>query len=126
MILHGKEARDKLLEGINLVADTVKTTLGPQARTVVLQNTPPIIINDGVTIAKHIHSDDPFIEMGINLIQEVASQAQDSAGDGTTTAAILAQQLCQQGLNMVENGENPVSLKRAYDRDIEKVAKELN
>jgi chaperonin GroEL len=125
MILHGKEARDKLLEGINLVADTVKTTLGPQARTVVLQNTPPIIINDGVTIAKHIHSDDPFIEMGINLIQEVASQAQDSAGDGTTTAAILAQQLCQQGLNMVENGENPVSLKRAYDRDIEKVAKEL-
>jgi len=125
MIIHGKEARDKLLEGINLVADTVKTTLGPQARTVVLQNTPPIIINDGVTIAKHIHSDDPFIEMGINLIQEVASQAQDSAGDGTTTAAILAQKLCQEGLKMVENGANPVILKKIFNAEIEQVSTEL-
>ena len=125
MILYGKEARDKLMEGINLVAKTVKPTLGPQARTVVLQNNPPIIINDGVTIAKHIHSDDPFIEMGVKLIQEVASQAQDTAGDGTTTASILAESLCREGLNLVEEGQNPVTLKRIFDEEITLICNQL-
>ena len=125
MILYGKEARDKLMEGINLVAKTVKPTLGPQARTVVLQNNPPIIINDGVTIAKHIHSDDPFIEMGVKLIQEVASQAQDTAGDGTTTASILAESLCKEGLKLVEDGKNPVTLKRTFDEEITLICNQL-
>jgi len=125
MILHGNEAREKLLEGIDLVANTVAPTLGPQARTVVLQNEPPIIINDGVTIAKHIHSDDQFAEIGVNLIQEVASQAQDTAGDGTTTASILAQKLCRVGLELVNNGDNPVALKKKFDKDIESVANVL-
>ena len=125
MILYGKEARDKLMEGINLVAKTVKPTLGPQARTVVLQNNPPIIINDGVTIAKHIHSNDPFIEMGVKLIQEVASQAQDTAGDGTTTASILAESLCKEGLKLVEEGQNPVILKKIYDEEINRVCNQL-
>jgi chaperonin GroEL len=125
MILYGKEARDKLMEGINLVAKTVKPTLGPQARTVVLQNNPPIIINDGVTIAKHIHSDDPFIEMGVKLIQEVASQAQDTAGDGTTTASILAESLCKAGLKLVEDGQNPVLLKKIFDEEINMVCNQL-
>ena len=125
MILYGKEARDKLMEGINLVAKTVKPTLGPQARTVVLQNNPPIIINDGVTIAKHIHSDDPFIEMGVKLIQEVASQAQDTAGDGTTTASILAESLCKEGLKLVEDGKNPVLLKKIFDEEITLICNQL-
>ena len=125
MILYGKEARDKLMEGINLVAKTVKPTLGPQARTVVLQNNPPIIINDGVTIARHIHSDDPFTEMGVKLIQEVASQAQDTAGDGTTTASILAEILCKEGLKLVEEGQNPVLLKKIYDEEINIICNQL-
>jgi len=125
MILYGEEARNKLMEGINLVAETVKPTLGPQARTVILQNNPPIIVNDGVTIARHIHSDDPFIEMGVKLIQEVASQAQDTAGDGTTTASILAETLCKEGLNRVKQGENPVALKKIYDKEIDLVCEHL-
>jgi chaperonin GroEL len=93
MILYGKEAQEKLLAGVNLVADTVKYTLGPKAKTVVLgnRNGPPIIINDGVTIAKAVASDDEFIQMGVELLQNVASQAQENAGDGTTTASVLTQ-----------------------------------
>jgi chaperonin GroEL len=125
MIIHGKEAREKLLEGINLVADTVKTTLGPQARTVILQAPEPIVINDGVTIARHIHSDDSFVEMGIQLIQAVTSQAQESAGDGTTTAAILAQEICNMGMGAIESGDNPVELKKQIDEGMTKVATEL-
>ena len=95
MILNGEEVKQKLLEGINLVADTVKPTLGPQAKTVILQGNPPVIINDGVTITKHISSDDPYVQMGIQLVQNLASKAQEGSGDGTTTACILAQALCQ-------------------------------
>ena len=102
MILNGEEVKQKLLEGINLVADTVKPTLGPQAKTVILQGNPPVIINDGVTITKHISSDDPYIQMGIQLVQNLASKAQEGSGDGTTTACILAQALCQ---NMPIDGE---------------------
>ena len=95
MILFGDEVKKKLMEGINLVADTVKPTLGPQARTVILQGNPPVVINDGVTIAKYVNSDDAFVNMGIQLVQNIASKAQDTSGDGTTTACVLAQALCQ-------------------------------
>jgi chaperonin GroEL len=125
MIIHGENSRKKLLEGINLVADTVKTTLGPQARTVILQAAEPIVINDGVTIARHIHSEDKFVEMGIQLIQAVASQTQESAGDGTTTAAILAQEICNVGLDAINSGDNPVELKKQIDEGTLKVAAEL-
>ena len=94
MIIQGEQVKEKLLEGINLVANTVKPTLGPQAKTVILQGNPPVIINDGVTITKYISSDDPYIQMGIQLVQNLASKAQDDSGDGTTTACILAQALC--------------------------------
>tara|TARA_R110000796_G_scaffold19687_3_gene59102 strand:- start:10928 stop:12436 length:1509 start_codon:yes stop_codon:yes gene_type:complete len=94
MILHGEEARKKILEGINLVADTVKPTLGPQARTAILQGNPPVVINDGVTISKYVSSKDPYVQMGVQLVQNLASKAQSKAGDGTTTACILAQALC--------------------------------
>jgi chaperonin GroEL len=95
MILRGSGVKDKLLAGINLVANTVKPTLGPQAKTVILQNNPPIIVNDGVTITKHISHEDPYVQMGIQMVQNLASEAQDSSGDGTTTACVLAQALCQ-------------------------------
>ena len=95
MILNGVEVKKKLLEGINIVANTVSPTLGPQAKTVILQGNPPVIINDGVTITKHISSDDPYVQMGIQLVQNLASKAQEGSGDGTTTACILAQALCQ-------------------------------
>ena len=94
MIIQGKEVKEKLLQGIDLVANTVKPTLGPQAKTVILQNNPPVIINDGVTITKYISHEDPYVQMGIQMVQNLASQAQDKSGDGTTTACILAQALC--------------------------------
>ena len=102
MILFGDAVKEKLMEGINLVADTVKPTLGPQAKTVILQGNPPIVINDGVTITKYVNSDDPFIQMGIQLVQDIASKAQDTSGDGTTTACVLAQALCNNILELEE------------------------
>lgn len=102
MILFGDEVKQKLMEGINLVADTVKPTLGPQAKTVILQGNPPVVINDGVTITKYVNSDDPFIQMGIQLVQDIASKAQDTSGDGTTTACVLAQALCNNILELEE------------------------
>jgi len=94
MIINGEEVKQKLLQGINLVADTVQPTLGPQAKTVILQNNPPIVINDGVTITKYISHEDPYVQMGVQLVQNLASKAQEGSGDGTTTACILARMLC--------------------------------
>ena len=125
MIIFGKEAREKLLTGINLVADTVQPTLGPQARTVVLQGERPIIINDGVTIARHITHSDPFVQMGVQLVQSVASETQGNAGDGTTTAAILARYLCNEGLERVENGESPIKLKKELENHVAAVVAAL-
>lgn len=126
MIVFGKDARDKLLEGINLVANTVSPTLGPQARTVVLQSHTPVIINDGVTIAKHITHEDEFVNMGVQLVQTVASEAQGNAGDGTTTASILARRLCGEGLASVEGGASPVKLKREMEEAVTEVVNALH
>ena len=94
MILHGGQVKEKLLQGINLVADTVSPTLGPQARTVILQGEPPVIINDGVTITKYVRSEDPYVQMGVQMVQNLASKAQEGSGDGTTTACVIARALC--------------------------------
>jgi len=94
--LNGEEVKQKLLQGINLVADTVKPTLGPQAKTVILQGNPPVVINDGVTITKYVSHDDPYVQMGVQLVQNLASKAQEGSGDGTTTACILAQAFCNE------------------------------
>ena len=94
MIINGEEVKQKLLQGINLVANTVQPTLGPQAKTVILQNDPPVVINDGVTITKYISHEDPYVQMGVQLVQNLASKAQEGSGDGTTTACILARMLC--------------------------------
>ena len=126
-IVYGEEAREKLLEGIDTVANAVKVTLGPAARTVVLEKSwgSPSIINDGVTIAKDIELGDPFANMGAKLIQEVASKTQDNAGDGTSTASILAQGLCHHGLENMESGSGPVELKAGFDHAIETVVESL-
>ena len=126
-IVYGEEAREKLLEGIDTVANAIKVTLGPAARTVVLEKSwgSPSIINDGVTIAKDIELGDPFANMGAKLIQEVASKTQDNAGDGTSTASILAQSLCHHGLKNMESGSSPVELKSGFDQAIETVVESL-
>ena len=102
MIIHGNEVKKKLLQGIDIVANTVKPTLGPQAKTVILQGNPPVVINDGVTITKYISDEDPYVQMGIQLVQNLASKAQEGSGDGTTTACILAQALCHNMLDAPE------------------------
>ena len=127
-ILYGKDAQDKLLEGVNLVADTVKVTLGPKARTVVLkaENEMPIIVNDGVTIARAIYSDDDYVQVGVELLQQVASQTQELTGDGTTTASIIAQELCNSGITMVREQQlDPISLKNELASVVDEVVSKL-
>ena len=126
-IVYGEEARERLLEGIDTVANAVKVTLGPAARTVVLEKSwgSPSIINDGVTIAKDIELGEPFANMGAKLIQEVASKTQDNAGDGTSTASILAQSLCHHGLKNMESGSSPVELKAGFDEAVGAVVESL-
>ena len=121
MIIHGKEVKKKLLQGIDLVANTVKPTLGPQAKTVILQNNPPVIINDGVTITKYINHDDPYVQMGVQLVQNLASKAQDSSGDGTTTACILAQAFC----NSLYNNP-PTETVHHFNDTMEKLKDQIN
>ena len=126
-IVYGEEARERLLEGIDTVANAIKVTLGPAARTVVLEKSwgSPSIINDGVTIAKDIELGEPFANMGAKLIQEVASKTQDNAGDGTSTASILAQSLCHHGLKNMKSGSSPVELKAGFDQAISTVVNTL-
>lgn len=113
-ILFGEEARHSLERGINQLADTVKVTLGPKGRNVVLDKKfgSPLITNDGVTIAKEIELDDPFENMGAQLVKEVATKTNDVAGDGTTTATLLAQALIREGMKNVAAGANPMILKK--------------
>ena len=126
-IVYGEEARERLLEGIDTVANAIKVTLGPAARTVVLEKSwgSPSIINDGVTIAKDIELGEHFANMGAKLIQEVASKTQDNAGDGTSTASILAQSLCHHGLKNMKSGSSPVELKAGFDQAISTVVDTL-
>ena len=126
-ILYGKEAQEKLLEGVNLVANTIKGTLGPKARTVIIKkNGKPVVINDGVTIAKAIQSDDEFVQMGVELLQQVASEAQENTGDGTTTASILAQEMCNIGANLINGGADPIQLKKEIDASAREVVERLD
>ena len=126
-MIYGEEARKKLLDGITAATDAIKVTLGPKARTVILDKSfgSPTIINDGVTIAKDIELPDPYENMGAQLVKEVAIKAQDNAGDGTSTAAILAQSLSYYGLRNVSAGMSPVNLKKGFDKAIETVVSEL-
>ncbi|HOJ64027.1 MAG TPA: chaperonin GroEL [Spirochaetota bacterium] len=126
-ILYGKEARDALKRGVDAVANAVKVTLGPRGRNVVLDKKfgAPVVTNDGVTIAKEIELSDPFENMGAQLVKEVSTKTNDVAGDGTTTATVLAQALVVEGLKNVTAGANPMSLKRGMQKACELVVKEI-
>ena len=120
-IVYGEEARKALQAGIDKLADTVKITLGPKGRNVVLDKKfgSPLITNDGVTIAKEIELDDPFENMGAQLVKEVATKTNDAAGDGTTTATLLAQALVREGMKNVAAGANPMELKRGIQKAVD-------
>ena len=117
-LLYGEEARRALEKGINQLADTVKITLGPKGRNVVLDKKfgAPLITNDGVTIAKEIELEDPFENMGAQLVKEVATKTNDVAGDGTTTATLLAQAIIREGLKNVAAGANPMELRKGIEK----------
>lgn len=126
-IRYGKDARDSVLKGVDTLANAVKVTLGPKGRNVVLDKSygAPVIVNDGVSIAKEIELEDTFENMGAKLIYEVANNTNDTAGDGTTTATVLAQSIVHKGLEQVERGANPVFLKDGIDMASKKVAEVL-
>ena len=119
-VLFGNDARVKMLRGVNVLADAVKVTLGPKGRNVVLDKSfgGPIITKDGVTVAKEIELDDKFENMGAQMVKEVASKANDEAGDGTTTATVLAQAIVNEGLKSIAAGMNPMDLKRGIDKAV--------
>src|SRR5690349_23020793 len=122
-IVHGEESRQAILRGVNLLADAVKVTLGPKGRNVVIEKKlgSPTITKDGVTVAKEIDLKDGLENLGARLVREVASKTSDIAGDGTTTATVLAQAIMREGAKNVAAGANPVDLKRGIDLAVETV-----
>ena len=126
-IQFGEEARRGMLRGVDLLADAVKVTLGPKGRNVVLEKKfgSPLITNDGVTIAKEIELEDPFENMGAKLVAEVASKTNDVAGDGTTTATVLAQAMIREGLKNVTSGANPMVVRKGIEKAVAVALEEL-
>src|SRR6476620_2331139 len=126
-IVHGEESRAAILRGVNQLADTVKITLGPKGRNVVLDKKygSPTITKDGVTVAKEIDLKDPLENMGAQMVREVASRTSDVAGDGTTTATVLAQAIFREGVKTVAAGANPMALKRGIDKAVERATQEI-
>ena len=127
IVKYSKDARDSVLKGVDTLADAVRITLGPKGRNVVLDKGygSPLIVNDGVTIAKEIELEDTFENMGAKMIYEVANHTNDSAGDGTTTATLLAQAMIHSGLDAVEKGSNPVMLREGIELAAKKVSEKL-
>src|SRR5215203_6662421 len=126
-IVYGEQSRQAILRGVNQLADAVKVTLGPNGRNVVLDKKfgSPSITKDGVTVAKEIDLKDPLANMGAQMVKEVASKTSDAAGDGTTTATVLAEGIYREGLKNVTAGSNPIFLKRGIDRAVEAAVAEL-
>ncbi|HPV87261.1 MAG TPA: TCP-1/cpn60 chaperonin family protein, partial [Caldisericia bacterium] len=124
-IIFGEDARKKLSNGINTLADAVKVTLGPRGRHVILEKKygSPVASDDGVSIAKDIELPDPFENLGAVMAREVASKTSDVAGDGTTTATVLAQHLVNEGMRNVAAGANPIAIKRGMDKAVKEAIK---
>ncbi|MDR2018801.1 MAG: chaperonin GroEL [Syntrophobacterales bacterium] len=126
-IIYDQKVREALLKGVNTLADAVKVTLGPKGRNVILEKTfgSPNVTKDGVTVAKEVELEDKFENMGAQMVKEVASKTSDVAGDGTTTATVLAQSIYREGAKLVAAGHNPMELKRGIDKAVEAVISEL-
>src|ERR1700719_3766733 len=126
-ILHGEDSRQAILRGVNTLADAVKATLGPKGRNVVIEKKfgSPTITKDGVTVAKEIDLKDPMENVGAQLVREVASKTSDVAGDGTTTATVLAQAIFREGVKAVAAGANPMALKRGIEKAVDTVIEEV-
>src|SRR5881409_1297426 len=126
-LLFNEEARAALMRGVNIMSHAVKVTLGPKGRNVVIAKRfgSPVLTKDGVTVAKEIELKDPYENMGAQMVKEVASKTSDIAGDGTTTATILAQAIYREGIKNVAAGANPMDLKRGIERAVEAVVEEL-
>ncbi len=120
-IIHGEDSRQAILRGVNILADAVKITLGPRGRNVVLDRRfgSPLITKDGVTVAKEIELKDSMENMGAQMVKEVASKTSDVAGDGTTTATVLAQAIFREGVKTIAAGANPMAVKRGIERAVE-------
>ena len=127
IIAFDEEARRGLERGLNTLADAVKVTLGPKGRNVVLEKSwgAPTITNDGVSIAREIELEEPYEKIGAELVKEVAKKTDDVAGDGTTTATVLAQALVREGLRNVAAGSNPMGIKRGIEKAVDAVTKQL-
>src|SRR5919109_1246828 len=127
LIVFDEDARRKLESGMNQLADAVKITLGPKGRNVVIEKKwgAPTITNDGVSIAKEIELEDPYEKIGAELVKEVAKKTNDVAGDGTTTATVLAQAMVKEGLRNVAAGANPIELKRGIEAAVETAVSHL-
>ena len=127
ILLYDEEARKSVLKGVNTLADAVKVTLGPKGRNVIIDKSfgSPTVTKDGVTVAKEIELEDKFENMGAQMVKEVASKTSDVAGDGTTTATLLAQAIYREGVKAVAAGSNPMDVKRGIDKAVEVVVKEL-
>ena len=122
-LLYGDQARSAILQGVNQLANAVKATLGPKGRNAILDKKfgAPTITKDGVTVAKEIELSDPYQNMGAQLVKEVASKTSDVAGDGTTTATVLAQAIYREGVRNISAGANPMELKRGIDKAVDEV-----
>ncbi|MCI5118297.1 MAG: chaperonin GroEL, partial [Candidatus Electrothrix sp. LOE1_4_5] len=127
-LYYSGKAREAMLAGVNCLADAVKVTLGPKGRNVLIEKSfgAPVITKDGVTVAKEIDIKDKFKNMGAQMVKEVASKTSDVAGDGTTTATVLAQAIYREGAKMVAAGSNPMEIKRGIDASVEVVVAELS
>jgi Chaperonin GroEL (HSP60 family) len=126
-VIFGADARARMVEGVNILANAVKTTLGPKGRNVVLERSfgAPTVTKDGVSVAKEIELKDKLQNMGAQMVKEVASKTSDNAGDGTTTATVLAQAIVREGMKYVAAGMNPMDLKRGIDKSVTALVEEL-
>src|SRR5204862_5054376 len=127
LVKFGEDARAKVLRGVNVLADAVTVTLGPRGRNVVLEKSwgAPTVTKDGVTVAREIELPDKFEDMGARMVKEVASKTSDVAGDGTTTATIMAEAIYIEGLRAVTSGVSPVEMKRGMDKAVEDIVAKL-
>src|SRR3954447_20583644 len=122
-IIFDERARNRVMTGVDTLANAVKVTLGPRGRNVVIEKSwgAPTVTKDGVTVAKEIELEDKFANLGAQMVKEVASKTSDIAGDGTTTATVLAQAIFREGARMVAAGHSPIELKRGIDKAVEKI-----